>query len=136
MPCTFHLIYDTGLLCHILGIRNKEVFDENELRGNIFENLIVAEYLKKNEHQNLHHDYWFWRDSNGHEIDLLTQNGNSFDIFEIKSSQTITAKQFRGMDFFADIAGSKVSSKTLIYGGTESQERTKYNVLGWADINP
>lgn len=136
MPHTFHLIYDTGLLCYILGIRNREVFDENELRGNIFENLIVAEYLKKNEHQYLHNDYWFWRDSNGHEIDLLTQNGNSFDIFEIKSSQTITADQFRGMDFFADIAGSKVGSKTLVYGGAESQERTKYNVLGWSDINP
>lgn len=61
--------YDTGLLCHILGIRNNHVFNANALRGNIFENLIIAELYKQNEHQYLHRDYWFWRDSNGHEVD-------------------------------------------------------------------
>ena len=126
--------YDTGLLCHILGIRTNEVFNENTAKGNIFENLIVSEFYKKNEHQYLHQDYWFWRDSNGHEIDLLNQNGNAFDIFEIKSTETIMSQQFKGMDFFEEIARPKVSKKTLIYGGTENQERTHHTVLGWRNL--
>jgi len=32
---------------------------------------ILAEYQKKNHHQYLHQDYYFWQDSNAHEIDLL-----------------------------------------------------------------
>ncbi|TLV00436.1 ATP-binding protein [Dyadobacter luticola] len=126
--------YDTGLLCHILGIRNKKVLAENPLKGNIFENLIIAEILKKNEHQYLHNEYWFWRDSNGHEVDLLTQNGNVFDIFEIKSTQTIMSEQFRGMNYFSEVAAGKVGKKTLIYGGKENQQRTQYTVIGWENI--
>jgi predicted AAA+ superfamily ATPase len=126
--------YDTGLLCHVLGIRNTESLQNNPLKGNIFENLIVAEFHKKNEHQYLHQDYWFWRDSNGHEVDLLNQDGNSLDIFEIKSTETIMPAQFKAMNFFEEIARPKVNNKTLIYGGDENQERTNYHVLGWKNI--
>jgi predicted AAA+ superfamily ATPase len=126
--------YDTGLLCHILGIRNVDVLRESALKGNIFENMIIAEYQKKNEHQYLHHEYWFWRDSNGHEVDMLTQNGNVFDIFEIKATQTIMTEHFKGMNFFSDIALNKVGKKTLIYGGNEDQQRSLYTVSGWRNI--
>lgn len=126
--------YDTGLLCNVLGIRNTDTLIQNPLKGNIFENLIVSEIYKKNEHHYLHNDYWFWRDSNGHEVDLLTQNGNVFDVFEIKSTQTIMTEHFKGMDFFSDIAQNKTGTKTLIYGGTENQERSLYSVVGWRNI--
>jgi predicted AAA+ superfamily ATPase len=126
--------FDTGLLCHILGIRNRETLLSSPLKGNIFENLMISEFHKKNEHQYLHREYWFWRDSNGHEVDLLTQNGNVFDIFEIKSTQTILSDHFKGMDYFSDIAENKVGSKTLIYGGENDQQRTKYSVLSWKNI--
>lgn len=127
--------YDTGLLCYILGIRNKELFEENPFRGNIFENLIVAEFNKKNAHQYLHQEYWFWRDSNGHEVDLLTLRDNSFDIFEVKSTETITSSLFKGMDFFEDIAKPKRTNKILIYSGKENQDRSNYKILSWASIN-
>jgi predicted AAA+ superfamily ATPase len=126
--------YDTGLLCHVLGIRDVNTFDKNPSRGNIFENLIVAEYQKKNAHQYLHNEYWFWRDSNGHEVDLLTQNGNAFDIFEIKSTLTILPEHFKGMNFFDEISNGQAGRKTLVYGGSENQMRTNYSVLGWRNI--
>ncbi|MHA4736788.1 ATP-binding protein [Dyadobacter sp. MSC1_007] len=126
--------YDTGLLCHLLGIRDVATFNGNPLRGNIFENLMVSELYKRNEHEYLHRDYWFWRDSNGHEIDLLTQNGNLFDIFEIKSTQTIMREHFKGMDYFSEISEDIVGKKTLIYGGNSNQQRTHYQVLGWSNI--
>jgi predicted AAA+ superfamily ATPase len=126
--------YDTGLLCNILGIRDTDIFIHSPLKGNIFENLIISELYKKSEHNYLHRDYSFWRDSNGHEIDLLTQNGNVFDIFEIKSTETIRTEHFKGMDFFHDIAQNKTGTKTLIYGGTENQDRSKYSVIAWRDV--
>jgi hypothetical protein len=65
---------------------------------------------------------------------MLTQNGNVFDIFEIKATQTIMTEHFKGMNFFSDIALNKVGKKTLIYGGTEDQQRSMYTVLGWRNI--
>ncbi|PSL32548.1 ATP-binding protein [Dyadobacter jiangsuensis] len=126
--------YDTGLLCHLLGIRNTTTFNENQLRGNIFENLIIAEIYKQNEHKYLHQDYWFWRDSNGHEVDLLTQNGNLYDIFEIKSTQTIMTEHFAGLNYFNEISENNAGEKTLIYGGSTNQSRTQYTVKGWKNI--
>lgn len=127
--------YDTGLLCYILGIRDTISFDDNPLRGSIFENLIVAEFHKKNEHQYLHQGYWFWRDSNGHEVGLLTENGNTFEIFEIKSTETISSALFNGMDFFESMTKARINKKTLIYGGSDNQERSKHTVLGWSNVN-
>ncbi len=126
--------YDTGLLCHLLGIRDAATFAENPLRGSIFENLVIAEIYKQNEHRYLHRDYWFWRDSNGHEIDLLSQNGNKYDIFEIKSTQTIMTDHFAGLDYFSEISGNNTGEKTLIYGGGTNQSRTQYTVSSWKNI--
>lgn len=128
--------YDTGLLCHLLNIRNAEEMEENRLKGNIFENMVIAEYQKKNFHQYLHQNYYFWQDSNNHEIDLLNKTAKGFDIFEVKATQTIKSNLFAGMDYFEAIAGDAKIKKTLIYGGTENQKRSKYSVLAWRDINP
>ncbi|WP_255502217.1 hypothetical protein [Olivibacter sp. XZL3] len=38
------------------------------------------------------------------------------------------------MDYFAELASPQPVNKTLIYGGDENQERTKYKVLSWRDI--
>lgn len=81
--------YDTGLLNHLLGIRTAEELEENRLKGHIFENMILAEYQKRNHHLYLHQDYYFWQDSNAHEVDLLMKKGQGFSIFEIKATQTL-----------------------------------------------
>jgi len=127
--------YDTGLLCHLLGLRNAEDIEENRLKGNIFENMIVAEYHKKNYHAYTLKEYYFWQDSNAHEVDLLARNPNGFTIYEVKATQTITPKLFKNMDYFESIGGREEFNKTLIYGGSENQDRTNYRVISWRDIS-
>lgn len=39
--------YDTGLLCHLLGIRTTEALIAHPKFGDIFENLIIAETMKQ-----------------------------------------------------------------------------------------
>ncbi len=123
--------YDTGLLCHLLGVRESNAFINTSLKGVLFENLIIAECYKQNYHQYMHKDFYFWRDSNGNEVDLLIPHATTFDIFEIKASQTILSNQFKGLNFLQNIAPHAVSAKTLIYGGLENQSRTEYNVKSW-----
>lgn len=123
--------YDTGLLSFLLGLRQSSDLDNQVLTGSLFENLIVAELYKRNYHLNQLRDYWFWRDSNGHEIDLLTRRGGGLDIFEIKSSQTIMPRLIKGMEYFDQISSGQVKNKTLIYGGNDNQDRTEYKVRNW-----
>ena len=127
--------YDTGLLNHLLGIRTAVELSENRLKGNIFENLILAEYQKQNHHLYLHEDYYFWQDSNAHEVDMLMKKGQAFSIYEIKATQTINNSLFKEMDRFEEISAPAKVTKTLIYGGTENEKRTRYNVLSWKNIS-
>ncbi|MEO6037939.1 MAG: ATP-binding protein [Saprospiraceae bacterium] len=122
--------YDVGLAAFLLGIRIPEDIDQS-LGGILFENMIVAELFKQNYHQYQLQQYWFWRDSNGHEVDVLTKHGRSLDIFEIKSTQTVLPQYFKGLDYFDQLTGKAVTRRTLIYGGNESQERTRYAVQAW-----
>jgi predicted AAA+ superfamily ATPase len=127
--------YDTGLLAHLLGIRNAEGIEENRLKGQIFENMMLAEYQKQNHHCYLHKDYYFWQDSNAHEVDLLIKKDRGFSVFEIKATETLTSTLFKEMDRFEEISAPSQVDKTLIYGGNEDQLRTKYTVLSWQNIS-
>lgn len=126
--------YDTGLLNYLLEIRTTDELIENRLKGQIFENMIVAEYEKKNQHLYQHRDYYFWQDSNYHEVDLLMKKNQGFAVFEIKATQTISSGLFKEMDRFEEIAAPAQVSKTLIYGGNEDEKRTKYGVLSWRNV--
>lgn len=126
--------YDTGLACFLLGIRNPADLELFDLAGHIFENLIIADIIKRNHHQYLFREYWFWRDSNGNEVDLLTKSGLSMDIVEIKSTQTLNTRLFGSLDYFSSVSGEKINTRTLIYGGNESQNRTQYAVRAWLDL--
>ena len=127
--------YDTGLLSYLLGIRSADEMILNRLKGSLFENLILAELQKKNYHQYTHLDYYFWQDSNGNEIDILLKNHNGFDVFEIKATETISTELFKQMDRFAELAAPEEVKKTLIYGGRQNQNRSKYQVQSWKDIS-
>lgn len=127
--------YDTGLLNYLLGIKTEADLEDNRLKGQVFENMIIAEYQKRNHHLYLHRDYYFWQDSNANEVDLLTKDNHGVSIFEIKATQTITTALFRGMDRFEQTATPVKVNKTLIYGGAEDEKRTQYRVLSWRNIS-
>jgi len=127
--------YDTGLVSFLLGLRKADDLHNQALVGSLFENMILADMAKTNYHQNLLRDYSFWRDSAGHEIDLLVKTGKEFDIFEIKSSQTILPRLTSGLGYFDKLAKGAVRSKTLIYGGKENQKRSNFNVRNWQDLD-
>ena len=123
--------YDTGLVSFLLGLRTESDLVNQTLTGSLFENLIVVDIIKNNYHQNLLKNYWFWRDSKGNEIDLLTKTGDCFDIYEIKSTQTVLPKLFKGINYFDEISMGKTRNKTLIYGGNNNYEMSGHQILGW-----
>lgn len=123
--------YDVGLVSYLLGWRQTDDLEDRTIIGSLFENLVIADILKKNHHRYLLRDYWFWRDSHGHEVDLLTKSGGGFEIFEIKSTQTILPKLFKGLDYFSGLAKGRVKACTLVYGGQDNQDRTNYLVRTW-----
>lgn len=126
--------YDTGLLCHLLKITRADTIHLHPSKGNIFENMIVAEAEKQNHHKYLHADFWFWRDASGHEVDLLIEHDDVIKIAEIKATSTIKSDFFKGLNYFEKLDSKNISSKNLIYNGSQSQKRSSGNMLSWKDV--
>ncbi len=127
--------YDTGLACHLLEIEDAKYLPLHPLRGNIFENMIVSEFIKNKFHKNLHKEFYFWQDSSGKEIDIITANPLGFDAFEIKSGETITSEFFKNLTLFERIITPLQAKKHIIYGGDDTQLRTDITIFGWKDID-
>ena len=127
--------YDTGLLCHLLGINDAGQLETDRLKGSVFENMVIAEYQKRNYHLYEHLEFSFWQDTHGNEIDLLWQVGQTFHAVEIKATKTITNELFKQLDKFeTHLAPSTPIQKTLVYGGADSQHRTNYEVKSWREV--
>lgn len=125
--------YDTGLLCYLLEIKSEEQLKLHPLWGNIFENFVINEIVKKKINFNSRCNLFFWRDSLGHEIDLIVENGLSLYPVEIKSGQTISSEYFKNLNFWKSLTGSEPA--TIIYNGIEPQKRsTGQEVISWKTI--
>lgn len=128
--------YDTGLLCNLLRINNVSKIKNQAVKGALFKNMIVSEYVKKKYHQNARQtDLWFWRDSHGNEVDLLLEKPQETEIVEIKATQTVMPDLFKGLNYYAALETEIKLTKTLIYGGSERQERSVAQVVPWNEVS-
>jgi uncharacterized protein len=127
--------YDTGLLCHLLHINGGPELHNSMYKGSIFENFIIGEKIKQKENAGLNHEFFFWRDKTGNEVDLITGNHTSIVISEIKSAETINPSFWKTLYYFENLYGKPVE-KLLYYGGTEKQKRTgMLTIKGWRYVS-
>lgn len=126
--------YDTGLLCFLLKINDAESVKLSSQKGNLFENYVINECLKKNYHSNLLIDFWFWRDAEGHEVDLIWQNSELLNLVEIKATETIMPEMFKGLTYFEKLKPELIQSKTIVHTGLFNQQRTLGQVMSWNDL--
>lgn len=127
---------DTGLLCYLLGIDNSAQLKRDPLRGNIYENLVIMEVLKTRLNTGQRPDLYFYRDSNGKEVDLLIPDGRSIQPIEIKSSSTFTPDFIKGISSLRKVLGNRCNDGIVFYNGEEefSFESTKItNPLRYPD---
>ncbi len=133
-------LFDSGLLCHLLGIRTPEQLRLHPLRGRIFENWVCGEIVKARVHRGLPPDLHFYRDHRGHEVDVVLEDGGGLLAVEIKSGQTMATDFLAPLDRFAEVLQSAPSApsdirKALVFAGDHGQRRTGVRVVAWHEIH-
>ena len=126
--------YDTGLAAYLLEMTRPADLNTYYQRGAVFENLLVAELYKHQFHSYQKTDFYFWRDNNDLEVDLLFENKDHIHIAEIKSAETINSSFFDNMQKFSNIAKGASLSPFLLYGGNESFEYLNTKVIAWDSV--
>ena len=124
--------YDTGLLCYLLGIRSAEDLEIHSLRGAIFETYIISEFHKSCFNAGIEPPLYYWRDSQGHEVDLIIENGERLFPVEIKSGQTVSGSMLDGLNYWRSL--DRGDAGMLIYGGAENYTRSGIAVRSWAFV--
>ena len=128
-------LWDTGLLCHLLRIRDAEQLVPHPLRGAIFETWVVAELLKMVQHRGERPDAFFYRDRGGLEVDLLLRRDTCWLAVEIKSGSTIASDFGANLARFAEQAGGELEGlpirQVLVYGGEDAHRGSRLEIVPW-----
>ena len=128
--------YDTGVVSSLLRINDPAMLSTHYLYGALFENLVISEIIKSQVHRGERPSVWYWRESNGQEIDCIVDRGdNRIDALEIKAGQTFTSEYLKNLkDFPGKPTGQKIR-KSVVYRGAESTVIGDIDVLSWDDFS-
>ena len=109
---------EPGLATHLLGIETADQLLRDPLRGNLFENLVVAEALKQRANVGRAPNLWFMRTEDGFEIDLLLQRGRRLKPVEVKSAMTWHDSFARNLRVFAR-EEPQIEAPAVVYDGDD-----------------
>ena len=123
--------YDVGLASWLLGIRSTEHIMTHPLRGSLFETFIIAELMKSRLNKGENTDLYFWRDSNGNEVDVIAEKEGKLVPIEIKSGKTLSKDSFSGLKKWLAFARDKAVHPMLLYGGEQYYQHQDIQVVGW-----
>jgi len=123
---------DVGLAAFLLGIHTAEQASRDPLRGNLYENLIVADVLKRFCNVGRRPELFFYRDTHGNEVDLLIRQGRQLTPVEIKSANTFSVDFLKGIRRFREAAGEeRVGEGFVLFNGEQVHQ-----VQGVRAVNP
>lgn len=93
--------YDTGLLCYLLTLDNKDILEKSPQYGAIFENLAMGELMKQRINKGERPELYFYRETSGKEVDALVNENGKINLYEIKSGKTFKTEYTANMELLA-----------------------------------
>lgn len=125
---------DTGLAAALMKIDSPYTLSKHYLRGNLYENLAIIEYLKYRYNHGSLPNCYFWRDNHGYEVDLIIDN-ITLSALEIKSGETFNNEMTKGIRYWKKIDEIKKGQTAILYGGTEPRFSPDTEIIPLHELN-
>ncbi|MDT8437351.1 MAG: ATP-binding protein [Gemmatimonadota bacterium] len=129
---------DSGLACHLLGIRSPDQLRAHPLRGALFESWTAAEVLKARVHRGHAADLFHLRESRGIEVDLVVESADRVIGVEAKSGATVASDFFTELRGFSEEVAARYPhlecDRRLVYGGEIGHRRLDTEVIPWRGV--
>jgi len=125
---------DTGLAAYLTRWLTPETLSEGAMSGHFFETFVVAELLKSYKNAGKEEYFYFLRDSNGREIDLLIFQDNTLFPLEIKQHTNPTPKDIQHFPMLDSLKNINIGEGGAICLAQELQPLTdKHKIIPlWA----
>ena len=121
--------YDTGVLCHLLGIRSIDDLKVHFAYGCIFENFVLNEILKSQCNHGERKNIYFLRDAKGHEIDCLMPSKDGNFLYEVKSAATFDKSFVKNILYYKEV--DPKAKGLVLYNGDQNFEFKGVKVMGF-----
>lgn len=108
---------DPGLACYLLDIESPKQLALDKMRGAVFENLVVMECIKHRFNQGKEGNVFFYRDSNGQEVDILVKEEGQLTAIEVKSSMTYQTDFAKTLKMLPQWTSTPIVRRSVVYGG-------------------
>ena len=109
--------HDTGLAAWLLGIRDTSSMNVHPMRGALFENLCISDYIKHLRHTGASGAPYFWRDNIGNEVDLLIDHASRLWPVEFKSGETFQFSWLKSLHTWQRHAVAAPQGEALLISG-------------------
>lgn len=126
--------YDTGLVAYLLGLRKKSEYDLHPLKGALFENLVISEYIKTTYHKGDLPAAYFWQDKGGNEIDLYIPGIQKTRLIECKASSTFQNDFLRNINYYRKLHTNKKFNCEIYYTGNTQMKNETINIHSWTNL--
>ncbi|MCD4829756.1 MAG: ATP-binding protein [Candidatus Cloacimonetes bacterium] len=110
---------DSGLAAHLLGMISANQIETHPLMGALFETFVFSELMKFRMNRKDASSLFYYRESNGVEIDFIIETGDGILPIEVKASATPVKGLFKNLIAFSKIC-TRCKTPLLLYGGDTS----------------
>ena len=126
--------YDVGLASFLLSIEKEEYLQTHPLRGALFENMVLMEFVKKRYNSGLDSNLYFYRDNHGNEVDIIQEQGHLLNIYEIKSSTTFHSGFLKGLEYLKKLLPERIIQSSLVYAGEDMASIKENKITNFRNI--
>ncbi len=93
---------DTGLACYLARLNNDENLKRSAFAGSFFETYVVNEIKKSYRNNGIKENFYYYRDSNQNEIDLIILENSMLHFVECKAGVSYNKSDIKGFKYLKD----------------------------------
>ena len=104
---------DTGLACYLAKLSDAKNLSVSHFSGHFVETYVINEIIKTYENTNTHAEFYYYRDNEQNEIDLIIQRRGELLFIEIKSGMKFSKGDIKAFNKF-DKSKYKIGESAVI----------------------
>ncbi len=122
---------DAAIATFLLGLHTKEPTLLGPAFGQLFESIVVSEWIKAFYHRGERPELYYWRSKGGVEVDLIVdRNGRLYPI-EIKATSTLLPAHTESLGRWGALAGDLASRGLIVANSSKTFTLKSCRVISW-----
>jgi len=127
--------YDTGLACSLVRIENQQQLSTYYQKGELFENLVINEFIKQRYNHGKINNLYFWRNNHGNEIDCLISQFETDMVVEIKLGATYSTSFFLNINYWNKLSKGTAKDSYVVYTGDKTLKTKLGMLISWKEMD-